>query len=271
MSKKIRFTVWCVAVSFIASWAAPASPAASLAEVKVAAEAGDPAAQDKLAEAFIMRADSEQAMTWYRKAAEQGFVHAQGKLGNILLMRSRLSVSSNNAARAAMAEEALHWITLAANEGDKRGQADVADICLEGKLVKQDLVEAYKWGELASRGSMIDVATISGRGSRDAATLKMNADQIAEAQRRVAAFSPRQPKTSQMPEPGWVKQIKLNGISGTPERRLAIINGKTLQRGDQTSLKLGEKTVTVRCVDIRQSSVVISIGGLDGTRELTMH
>jgi hypothetical protein len=246
------------------------SPPATLAQIKVAAEGGDPASQDKLAEAFVMRADSAQAMIWYRKAAEQGFPHAQGRLGNMLLSRSRTDAFATPAARTAMSEEAVRWIILAANQGDKRGQADFADICLEGKLVKQDLVEAYKWGELASNGSMIDVATVSGRSCRDAATLKMDAGQIAEAQRRAAAFIPHQVKASDMPEPSWVKQIKLNGISGTPERRLAIINGKTLQTGDHTSLKLGEKTVTVRCVEIRQGSVVISIDGLDGAREVRL-
>lgn len=217
-----------------------------------------------------MSADSAQAMIWYRKAAEQGFAHAQGRLGNMLLMRSRMSFSGTAAARAAMSDEALRWIILAANQGDTRGQADFAAICLEGKLVKRDLVEAYKWGELASRGSMIDVATITGGGSRDAATLEMDADQIAEAQRRAAAFVPHQVKPSEMPEPSWVRQIKLNGISGTAKDRLAMINGKTLQKGDKASLKLGEKAVTVRCIEIRQTSVVISIDGLDGTRELRM-
>jgi TPR repeat protein len=246
------------------------SPPATLAQIKVAADAGDAASQDKLAESFVMRADGAQAMIWYRKAAEQGFPHAQGRLGNMLLSRSRTDAFATPAARAAMSEEAVRWITLAANQGDKRGQADFADICLDGKLVKQDLVEAYKWGELASKGSMIDVATFAGRSSRDAATLKMDADQIAEAQRRAAAFIPHQPKASDMPEPSWVKQIKLNGISGTSKRRLAMINGKTLQTGDHTSLKLGEKTVTVRCIQIRQASVVISIDGIDGTREVRL-
>ena len=244
------------------------SPPPTLAQIKVAADAGDAASQDKLAESFVMRSDSSQAEIWYRKAAEQGFAHAQGRLGDMLLMRSRMAVSAPPAARAAMSEEAMRWVTQAANQGDKRGQADFADICLEGKLVKLDLVEAYKWGELASKGSMIDVATFAGRSCRDAATLKMDADQIAEAQKRAAAFTPHKPKASEMPEPSWVKQIKLNAISGAPERRLAMINGKTLQKGEQASLTLGAKTVTVRCIEIRQSSVLISIDGLDGTREV---
>jgi hypothetical protein len=50
--------------------------------------------------------------------------------------------------RAAIADAAVKWITLAANLGDKQGQANLADVCLEDKLVKQDLIEAYKWGGL---------------------------------------------------------------------------------------------------------------------------
>src|ERR1039458_4422221 len=65
----------------------------ALAQIKAAADAGDPAAQDKLAEQFILRADTKQAESWYRKAAEQGYVHAQGKLGDMLLLRSRVSRS----------------------------------------------------------------------------------------------------------------------------------------------------------------------------------
>ena len=268
MNKQALLKSSLFAFLFAARFVSAQSPSPSLAQTKVAAEAGDPASQDKLAEAFVMRADSERAEIWYRKAAEQGLAHAQGRLGNMLLMHSRVAVSRTPAARAAMGEEAVHWIILAANQGDKRGQADFADICLEGKLVKRDLIEAYKWGELASKGSMIDVATIAGRSCRDAATLEMAADHIAEAQKRAAVFVPHQLKASDLPEPSWVKQIKLNGISGTSERRLAIINGKTFQTGDHESLKLGEKTVTVRCIEIRQTSVVISIDGLDGTREV---
>jgi hypothetical protein len=98
----------------------------------------------------------------------------------------------------------------------------------------------------------------------------MNADQIAEARRRVAAFVPHQPQKSDLPEPAWVQKIKLGGISGTPDRRLVLINNKTFAKGDQTALKIGEKRVMVHCLEIRESSVVVSIEGLDGTRELKM-
>jgi hypothetical protein len=258
-------------VFFLAAFCASAqSPVPSLAEIKIAADAGDPAAQDKLAQSFIMRADTKQAEIWYRKAAEQGYTHAEGQLGNMMLMRSRMSVGLKPDARAEIGDEAVKWIVLAANQGDKRGQADFADIDLEGKLVKQDLVEAYKWGDLAAQGSMIDVATIGGHSTRDAAILKMDADQIAEARKRAAAFTPHQPQESELPEPSWVQKIKLNGIMGTPERRFVLINNQTFSKGDQASVKVGEKTVLVHCVEIHESSAVVSIDGIDGTRELKL-
>ena len=248
-------------------------PAPPLAQIKIAAEAGDPIAQDKLAEAFQSRFDTKQAEVWYRKASEQGYAHAQGKLGNLLLNRSRMSLNNSPAERVATGADAMKWIALAANQGDKRGQADLADIYLEGKLVKQDLVEAYKWGELAAHGSMIDTAAIAGRSCRDAAILKMNSDQIAEARKRVAAFVPHQLKKSDMPmppDPDWAKQLKLKGISGAPQRRLALINNQTFETGERSTLNLDGKRVLVRCVEIRESSVIISIPNLEGTRELKL-
>jgi hypothetical protein len=252
-------------------YAQPTAPTPTLEQIKIAADAGDPVAQDKLAERFIMRMDSAQAEAWYRKAAGQGYVHAQGRLGNMLLMRSRMSVGLKPDARTAIANEAVKWIILAANQGDKQGQADFADICLEGKLVKQDLIEAYKWGALAAEGSMIDVAAISGHSTRDAAILKMNADQIAEGHKRVAAFVPHQPQQSELPEPAWVKKIKLNGISGTPAKRFATIGKQTFEKGEKRTVKIDGQPVIIQCLEITDSSATISIEGVEGPRTLSLN
>jgi TPR repeat protein len=257
-----------IILSFAAACAFAQPTAPALAQIKIAADAGDPVAQDKLAER--MGWDTAQAEVLYRKAAGQGYAHAQGRLGNMLLMRSRITFVLKPSARAAIEPEALKWIILAANQGDKQGQADFASIYLEGKLVKQDLIEAYKWGELSSENPSHEFIVFPGDSIRNAAILKMNADQIAEARKRVAAFVPHQPQKSDLPEPVWVQKIKLAGISGTPDHRFAIINNRTFEKGDQTALKIGEKRVTVHCLEIRESSVVISIEGLDGTRELKM-
>jgi hypothetical protein len=237
-----------------------------LAQIKIAADAGDPVAQDKMGAVY----DTANAEVWFRKAAEQGYVHSEGRLGNMLLMRSRITFVLNPSARAAIEPEALKWIILAANQGDKQGQADFASIYLEGKLVKQDLIEAYKWGELSFENPSQEFIVFSGDSIRNAAILKMNADQIAEARKRVAEFVPHKPQKSDMPEPAWVQKIKLGGISGTPDHRLALINNKTFEKGDQSAVKIGKKLVIVHCLEIRESSVVVSIEGIEDTRELKM-
>ncbi len=117
---------------------------------------------------------------------------------------------------------------------------------------------------------MMNVVAVAGRSTRDAAILKMNADQIVEARKRAAAFVPHQMQKSEMPEPSWVKQIKLNGISGTGEHRLAIINNHTFQKGDAGQIKAAGKTVMIHCIEVKESSVLVAVEGLDGQRELKM-
>ena len=238
----------------------------TLAEVKIAADAGDPVAQDKLAE----RVDSAQAEVLYRKAAMQGYAHAQGRLGNILLMRSRLTIGVKPDARAAIADETIKWATLAANQGDKQGQANLAEIYLKGKLVKQDLIEAYKWGDLSAKNPSPDFIVFLGASTRDEAILKMNADQIAEARKRVAAFVPHQPQKSELPEPAWVKKIKLNGISGTPAKRFATIWTQTFEKGEKITVKIDGQTVIIQCLEITDSSATVLIEGIEGPRTLSL-
>jgi Sel1 repeat len=159
-----------------------------------------------------------------------GYAHAQGRLGKMLLMRSRMTSGLKPDARAAIADEAFKWITLAANQGDKQGQANLADVCLEGKLVKQDLIEAYKWGELSSKGLSYDVAAVIGRSARDAAILKMNADQIAEARKRVAVFVPHQPQKSELPELAWVKKSNSMASAARQPNALPQFGTRRLKR-----------------------------------------
>jgi hypothetical protein len=255
-----------LALMFAAACAAAQSPAPTIEQLKIAADAGDPVAQDKLA----ARVDYKQGEVLYRKAAAQGYAHAQGKLGDMLFLRWQTAFGLKPAEKAALADETVRWATLAANQGDKLGQADLGRMYLEGKLVKLDLLEAYKWGELSARNPGMDFAIYPGASTRDNAVLKMNASQIEAAHKRVAEFVPHQTLKSDLPEPGWVQRIKLNGISGTTDHRFAIINGKTFENGDQTAVKIDGKKVMVSCLEVRESSVSISIEGIEGTRELKM-
>jgi hypothetical protein len=52
----------------------------------------------------------------------------------------------------------------------------------------------------------------------------------------------------------------LQGISGSPDHRLAIINGRTLAEGEETEISIGNARVHFRCVEIKEDTVVIEMG-----------
>jgi hypothetical protein len=56
--------------------------------------------------------------------------------------------------------------------------------------------------------------------------------------------------------------LVFNGRSGTPERPLAIINGNTFEAGEVHDMLTGNNTrVPLKCVEIRENSVIVEIGG----------
>jgi TPR repeat protein len=59
-----------------------------LAELKAAAEKGDPIAQDQLGDVFQKSLDNTNAEKWYRQAAAKGVVNSQYKLGHILMIQT---------------------------------------------------------------------------------------------------------------------------------------------------------------------------------------
>ena len=58
-----------------------------------------------------------------------------------------------------------------------------------------------------------------------------------------------------------VRDLVLKGISGGKDRRLALINNRTVENGEELDFKFGNRTVKVHCVEIREKSVVIRVDG----------
>jgi hypothetical protein len=73
---------------------------------------------------------------------------------------------------------------------------------------------------------------------------------------------------NEIPEPGFLSEIELKGISGCKTNRVALINNRTFAVGDLVKIKLAEKMVAVRCLEIRDESVIVSVGGVTKWREL---
>ena len=66
-------------------------------------------------------------------------------------------------------------------------------------------MEAYKWFTLAAKaGNPLIPKELEAKWARDAIILKLSQEQIAEGQKRVAAFAPHQIASTELPEPVWV-------------------------------------------------------------------
>lgn len=70
------------------------------------------------------------------------------------------------------------------------------------------------------------------------------------------------------PPPLFPDGIRYQGSSGTHARPLAIINNKTVERGERFDLIINGQKVRVQCVDIKDKSVVLEVNGI--TRELKL-
>lgn len=63
-------------------------------------------------------------------------------------------------------------------------------------------------------------------------------------------------------------KLTLKGISGAVSRRFALINDATLARNEEARVRVGATNVLVRCLDIRDKSVLIQVRGEVAPKEL---
>lgn len=79
------------------------------------------------------------------------------------------------------------------------------------------------------------------------------------------------PSTNSTPAPTLQVDLKLKGIAGTKEQRLALINSVTMAQGEVADIKCaGGHIVKVRCREIRDQSVLVEIVALGEVRELKL-
>jgi hypothetical protein len=62
------------------------------------------------------------------------------------------------------------------------------------------------------------------------------------------------------PRPAAAVELRLQGISGPPEHRLAIINTRTFAAGEEEEVPTQAGRTKVRCLEIKADSVVVLVG-----------
>ncbi len=66
------------------------------------------------------------------------------------------------------------------------------------------------------------------------------------------------------------QMLVLKGITGTAEKRIALINNLTFAKDEEGEVKAGNGKVKIRVLEIRDKSVVISIAGTAAPKELLL-
>jgi len=62
--------------------------------------------------------------------------------------------------------------------------------------------------------------------------------------------------------------VVLKGISGVRGKRLALLNNRTMEAGEEADFKVNNQLVKIKCVEVREKSVVIGLEGTTETKEI---
>jgi len=130
---------------------------------------------------FGVAQDDGEALSWYRKAAEHGSAAGQRAVGDFY-RKGRVV--------AADAAEAARWYRRGADGDDVRAQYEVGQMYFTGTGVTRDYASAYIWFSLAAgqaplvdnRKGLLELRNIAGA--------RMTPEEVADAERRVAAWKP---------------------------------------------------------------------------------
>ena len=118
---------------------------------RIAAEQGHVEAQKRLGDMYNfgsdIKEDFQEAFKWYKKAAEQGHVEAQKWLGHLYSFGSGIKQDS---------QEGFKWYKKAAEQGDADSQTIIAAAYYSGaSVVNQNSKEAFFWFKKAAEQGKI--------------------------------------------------------------------------------------------------------------------
>jgi TPR repeat protein len=141
----------------IALSAVPVLAQSDFEATKALAEAGDAQAQYDLGVMYEVgigiAANIQEAVRWYRLAAEQGLYIAQGTLG--VKYFTGTGVAEND-------QEAVNWYRLAAVQGDPAAQRNLGVMYEYGRGGAQNYAKAYMWYSVsAAQGNLLAAEQMS--------------------------------------------------------------------------------------------------------------
>jgi hypothetical protein len=161
--------------------------------------------------------------------------------------------------------EGIRWTFEAATNQNVKAFLNMSKAFQNGIGVNTNLVEAYAWLQLYAEHD-----SILGQTRLNQMALKLDTKSIQEAQAMASQFKAGHwPTLAACKLPEGDSRLKLNGIT-MGKSPLVMINGKTLAEGESATISLKEATLKIKCIQIKQDAVLISIEGETKPRWLTL-
>ena len=185
----------------------------NVGEIKIRAEAGDLEAQMRMGHLRLkstpfdgIRRDPEEAINWFRMAADAGSYQAMGLVGTTLDVELndpsaaaewylRAGENGDHSSLFALAEmyylgrgveanavEAVKWWTLSAEKGGNDAKKRLGEMYVKGDGVPKDLIRAYMWQHLATCDQKLGDSDDPNRVRLEQLAAILTPDQLSEAE-----------------------------------------------------------------------------------------
>jgi hypothetical protein len=230
---------------------ATAAPQDALIDIKKKAEAGDAAAQVAFGDELARMRKFKLAERWYSEAALKGAPPALFALADLY---SGSRGDGTNAIKANLTN-AMTLHKLAAAQGFTKSHLALGLAYKDGNNnVPKDLVRAYTHLKLSDASQGRDAML-------NQIIAEMTQAQTDEAEKIVKRFRPANFESAFADL--VFDSIRISGIFGGGSHRIAMINGKQLNEGQQVSLNIGGLNAQVKLAEIASDGVFVSFRSLE--------
>jgi len=232
-----------------------------IAVSRAQAEAGNIQAQLSLANHLAINHRPLDALAWYQKAAAKLQVEAYYHLGNIFLFGATASEAGQSVAADPVA--GVKWTFRAATNLHAQACLNMSRALERGLGVRTNLIEACAWMHLFAERE-----PISGRSELTNLTGRLDPISIQEGQKLAVQLKARQwANLSIIRVAQMASSLRLEGVT-IGGRPLAVINRRTLTKGESVEIPVKGGTLEVKCLEIEEHAVLVQVSGEPETRLL---
>jgi hypothetical protein len=246
----VALLVWVTAVR--------AEPLPDLAQLKLAAEAGNAVAEFDYGGRIY---DQQERFAWLLKSAEQGYAPAQDATATLL---SR-PYTSDPKKKKSSEREAARWASRAAYQGLASAQGQLSSFYSRGIGVSKDPLKAYMWIHIAVQTSQAEgrlYADMIFKANRDGLIRTTPSETIQLGQRLAQEFRPMRFSGMNPVEADLVfSALNFGSIFKIKNSASAVVNNVRFASGETKDVSVDGSPIRLTCQAIEAKAATFSIAG----------